>query len=249
MPTPLYRAKLVNTLKLSPNTIELEFVRCDDGYTSYTPGQFFKFGFDIDGDEVQRSFSVSTRHPEPSKNKKLHIAIAAVASGKATNFFFHAKSGTEVNVYGPYGQLLLPDTLPPRLILIGTGTGVAPYRSMIPLLEHHLSKTPSEIHLVMGARREGEMLYDQEFIELHQQHPNFHYHACYSQQLPDQPEVFEQFGHVQDSFAQIKPNKNTDLIYLCGNPNMVDEVFHLLKTQDFGVKNVKREKYVFAVRR
>jgi len=49
---------------------------------------------------------------------------------------------------------------------------------------------------------------------------------------------------VQDALPQFAPNPETDVAYLCGNPNMVDACFEALKALEFGVRQVRREKYV-----
>jgi ferredoxin-NADP reductase len=43
--------------------------------------------------------------------------------------------GEHFGISGPFGLLVLPETLPKRLVLVGTGTGMAPYRAMLPELE------------------------------------------------------------------------------------------------------------------
>ena len=48
-----------------------------------------------------------------------------------------------------------------------------------------------------------------------------------------------------NAFSEIKPNAKQDIVYLCGNPNMVDEVFTLLvKSYAFPTDIIRREKYI-----
>jgi NAD(P)H-flavin reductase len=53
-----------------------------------------------------------------------------------------------------------------------------------------------------------------------------------------------QHGHVQDILMKKNPNPATDLVYLCGNPKMIDDNFELLKNLGFSVQQIVREKYL-----
>ena len=52
------------------------------------------------------------------------------------------------------------------------------------------------------------------------------------------------FGYVQNVLADIAPEPEGDIAYLCGNPNMVDACFEALKEAGLPVAHVRREKYV-----
>jgi ferredoxin-NADP reductase len=53
-------------------------------------------------------------------------------------------------------------------------------------------------------------------------------------------------GYVQDALFRLTPSPATDHFLLCGNPKMIDDIYPKLKQLGFGVKQVIREKYVFA---
>ncbi len=243
---PNFTATLKSTKHLASNIRQLCFVCDDGGLINYIPGQFFKLGFDYQGNYLQRSYSIANCDEDPSDNKELLIAIAAVQEGKASQFFFHADPGCTVDVYGPYGMLLLPDTLPTRLILVATGTGVAPFRSMLPQLAKELVITNTSVHLLFGTRNHQELIYADDFRRFADVHTTFHFKACLSREVAQQSD--EIHGHVQDALKLLQPNSATDHLMLCGNPNMVETLFTDLRQQGFGVKQVRQEKYVFAFR-
>ena len=58
------------------------------------------------------------------------------------------------------------------------------------------------------------------------------------------PRAHDRRGHVQVAIDEIKPNAETDIAYLCGNPNMVDQAFALLKDAGLPIPHIRREKYV-----
>ncbi len=71
------------------------------------------------------------------------------------------------------------------------------------------------------------------------------FHAYYSRVKLQDVLSYEHTGYVLNAFSEIKPNAKQDIVYLCGNPNMVDEVFTLLvKTYAFPTEIIRREKYI-----
>ena len=65
---------------------------------------------------------------------------------------------------------------------MATGTGVTPYRAMLPRFEKLLAAGDREVVLLYGARNETELLYGEEFEAFAQSHPGFTFHGCLSRQ-------------------------------------------------------------------
>ena len=55
-----------------------------------------------------------------------------------------------------------------------------------------------------------------------------------------------QLSYVTAQLNSFKPDAGTDHFLVCGNPNMINDVYGLLKQKGFKAKQVVREKYVFA---
>ena len=51
-------------------------------------------------------------------------------------------------------------------------------------------------------------------------------------------------GYVQQALLEFAPDREGDIAYLCGNPNMVDSAFDALKLQGLPIPHIRREKYV-----
>ncbi len=103
-----------------------------------------------------------------------------------------------------------------------------------------------EVDLLMGVRNPEELLFGDEFEQLAQGVDKFRYHICYSRQARSQPKSFERQGRVQVLFPELNLDPSKDIVYLCGNPYMIDEAFTVLTQQGFDRKNVRREKYLFS---
>jgi NAD(P)H-flavin reductase len=120
---------------------------------------------------------------------------------------------------------------------------------MLPQLERLISERGIEVVLLFGARNPGELLYGDEFRAFAARHPqSFRFVPCFSRELPGpgtaQEHADVRHGYVQQFLAEFAPDPAGDIAYLCGNPNMVDACFELLKERGLEVKQIRREKYV-----
>ncbi|GAA4352156.1 FAD-binding oxidoreductase [Kangiella taiwanensis] len=239
MPLPSFKVHLESNEQITANTRKLVF-RLDDPKTiTYKPGQFVSFMLGTEDDRpIKRSYSIANLETDGENSTYIEFVISYVEGGKASELFFNAEPGMEMEMTGPFGLLFLTDDLPKRVFLVGTGTGVAPYRSMI---EQIKTRTDTEFHILFGAQYHKDMFYLDDFKAISLL-DHVHFHPCLSRE--EKPECTS--GYVQHKLAELSPNPDTDMAYLCGNPNMVDEVFEMLKEKEFGVKQVKREKYVFS---
>jgi NAD(P)H-flavin reductase len=75
-------------------------------------------------------------------------------------------------------------------------------------------------------------------------HPHFRFRACYSREFPDAPEPWERRGYVQTHFDSLALDPARDVIYLCGNPDMIDQAMEQLRALNFPTRNLRREKYL-----
>lgn len=240
--------KLVGRRMLAPSVAHLSFVRDDGQPLDFIPGQFLQVHFHYaDGTATKRSYSLATIHDHAlGPGEAVEIAVSYVAGGAATALFEGLEQGGHVDASGPYGRFCLtPADANQRYLLIGTGTGVTPYRAMLPLLEQQIAQRGIQVVLLFGARTPAELLYDDEFRAFADRHPgHFRFVPCLSRELPPDPHPDVRHGYVQQFLAEFAPDAANDIAYLCGNPNMVDACFEALKAHGLAVTQIRREKYV-----
>ncbi len=145
-------------------------------------------------------------------------------TGVCSNYLADLQVGDAVHLTGPVGKrFLLPEDLSAHnYLFIATGTGIAPFRSM--LFDMINAGMPSRVDLIMGAPYETDLLYDEEFTELARDYPDrFHYRTAISRHLtPDQPKKL----YVQDRLIEDAPvlteilKSDRTLIYICGVAGM-----------------------------
>lgn len=243
--------KLVGRRMLAPTVAHLSFVRDDGQPLDFVPGQFVQVHFSYaDGTATKRSYSLATIHDHAlGPGDIVEIAVSYVSGGAATALFEGLRDGDQLQASGPYGRFCLtPADANRRYLLIATGTGVTPYRAMLPLLERQMAERGIEAVLLQGARTPQELLYGDEFRDFAERHPGFRYVPCLSRGLPEpgSPHAHAdvRHGYVQQFLDEFAPRADGDIAYLCGNPDMVDACFESLKGHGLPVPQIRREKYV-----
>ncbi|KRE83596.1 phenol hydroxylase [Rhodanobacter sp. Soil772] len=241
-----FQLRLVDSRMLAPAVRHLVFERADGQPLTFQPGQFLQVHFHYDdGTATKRSYSVATIGDGHSPVQRVEIAVSYVEGGAATKLLGELPLGGVVDASGPYGRFCLQETdSHPRYLLLATGTGVTPYRAMLPQIEKLLAKGDREVVLLYGARSEAELLYGDEFEAFAQTHPGFIFHGCLSREVRATPRPTDRSGHVQHVLAELGPHAERDIAYLCGNPNMVDAAFTALKEFGLPVPQIRREKYI-----
>jgi ferredoxin-NADP reductase len=150
------------------------------------------------------------------------------------------KEGDEIQCQGPFGDFILRPSLRDT-IFIATGTGIAPFRSMLQWLllddSRHQGK---QFWLVFGSRYEKDIYYHDEFLRLALERPNFHYLPTLSRGGPDWEGPR---GYVQEHVPQIVQDRADMQAYICGLDKMVSGNQQLLKSLGWDRKSIHYEKY------
>ena len=231
---------LVSETLLTPHVKHFVF-HYDLSEFHYIPGQFITIHFEHAGKLLRRSYSLAA----PPDGDTLQFAAGYVARGPASELLFNLKVGADLKTSGPFGRLILKqEETPKRYVLISTSTGVTPYRAMRLECEAFLQNPDRSIVILQGVQHRHDLLYGEEFRALAARYPNFKFYACLSRERENLQAPFEYHGYVQMLFDALRLHPEEDIVYLCGNPGMIDEAFASLKARNFEIKNIRREKYI-----
>ncbi|MGN6521438.1 MAG: FAD-binding oxidoreductase [Dokdonella sp.] len=241
-----FKLRLAASHMLAPTVRHLAFEREDGAAFAFVPGQFLQIHFHYaDGKPTKRSYSVATIGDGKGPVQRIEIAVSYVEGGAATELLSTLDEGGTIEASGPYGRFCLMDgDTNARYLLVATGTGVTPYRAMLPQIRTLTRSRGCTFALVYGARNESELLYGEEFEAFAREVPGFTFHPCLSRTPRAVPRPHDRHGRAQVALGELGPNAATDIAYLCGNPNMVDEAFAMLKEAGLPVPHIRREKYV-----
>ena len=205
----------------------------------FVPGQFVSLSGMVQGKEITRAYSIASS--PSSTNNRFELCLNRVEGGLFSPHLFTLRPGESVEMRAPLGGFTLREPVRESL-LIATGTGIAPFRSMLPAALSAMNAP--RITLLFGVRHESHLLYAGEFRDLEKQFPQFRFWPTLTQ-----PERSwrGRTGRVQTHLpealsAGANINLNVD-VYLCGMKAMVDEVRSLLKNKGFDRKQIRSEKY------
>jgi ferredoxin-NADP reductase len=164
-----------------------------------------------------RSYSIANC---PDGTNILEFCIVRSEDGLGTKYLFEEISvGSELKFKGPDGTFVLPADLNDEIIMLCTGTGVAPFRSMIQYIESN--NIPfGKIHLIFGTRTYQDILYREEFEKIQNQNPAFQYSVALSR---ENKKGFHH-GYIHDIYMnEYKDIKSDRKFYICGWSKMIDE--------------------------
>lgn len=226
-------ARLIESREIAPGVRHFVFEAVGTERLDFVPGQFTSFTEKIAGKEITRAYSLASA---PSGTNRFELCLNRVEPGHLSPRLFDMKPGDCIGMRPPLGMFVLRQ--PPRdSILIATGTGVAPFRS---ILQAHLNASSPAFTLLFGVRYESHLLYRAEFEQLAQRFPNFRFWPTLTR--PEAGWTGRQ-GRVQAHLSETIGDRRDVDFYLCGLKEMVDDVRSVLKAQGFDRKQIFYEKY------
>jgi CDP-4-dehydro-6-deoxyglucose reductase len=148
--------------------------------------------------------------------------------------------GSTVPLRGPLGVFSLPDELNQDVCFVCTGTGIAPFRSM--LMDIHRHQRPHQnLYLIFGTRIRQDILYWEEMKRLAGGLPRFQYIVALSRETS--PEWTGRKGYVHAVYEELFADKRPAHFFLCGWRNMIDEARQRITALGYDRKNVHVELY------
>ena len=234
------------------NTL-FSFTMTRPAHFKFTAGQFARIGLKVGDELVVRAYSVVSS----PFDETLEFFSIVVPDGAFTSNLQHLQVGDELYLEKiPYGFLTLARyqlPLPKDLWLLGTGTGLAPFLSMLQDFETWAKY--EKINLVYSVRTESELAYVARIQEIAETfgegHKGFKFIPIITRDpnaaLHDRLPVLIENGELEKA-AGLEFNIDTTHVMLCGNPQMVDDTKAALKARGLtmnrrGEGNIAVENY------
>lgn len=225
---------LHNTL-LNYNTHHLSFTLQEN--MVFDAGQFVMITLQENNKILKRAYSVASAPWE----KTLDFCIVTIPEGAVSGKINALKKDMVADIHGPFGHFTLAENKH-DILFIATGTGIAPFRSIIrTLFKKYYSgtgtNTSKHIRLLFGTKTTEDLLYEEEWKTLAQTHKNFNYHITLTR------ETKEGYlsGRVQNNIKRLLTEQQD--IYVCGLNNMVTEVKNLLAELQIPQEHIYTEQY------
>ena len=233
-----FDARVLRSVPLSEFTRHLELEVNGVTRFGFVPGQWLSVKANTpDGEEITRAYSIAS---PPSENGHVAFCLNRVQDGFMSNYLCSLDEGATIAFQGPFGDFILRPPLRDT-VFIATGTGIAPFRSMLHWLmaedDRHQGR---QFWLLFGARGEQDIYYREEFERLAAEHANFHFLPTLSRGAPAWKGLR---GYVQEHLAEIVGARTDMHAYICGLDKMVKANRELLKNLGWDRTSIRYEKY------
>lgn len=242
---PQYNATLVRRVDLTSD-LAYFWVKFDGDPTPFAPGQYMTTGVLADGKMLQRPYSVASA-PSVAGTEGYEMFVRHVPVIRFTTALWRLPVGHRMRMIGPKGKFMLEPDDDRTHLYVSTGTGVAPFISMI--RETMAEGKPRRTVLLNGCSFADELGYRAE-LEAWQQDPAFRLAYVPTISRPADPRNADWSGHVgraEQVVADVckehglRPDRT--VVYICGNPDMILNVERVLMDRGFPEFHVKKELY------
>lgn len=232
-PFDTYTVTVDRVDNLTPRTKGFKLRFGEGKNMSFRAGQFVQVFIPHENDTKRTSYSISS---SPQHTVFFELCVTIIQGGVSTSYIDTLKNGDTLKVMGPMGRFTLPEPPPRDIVFVATGSGIAPFRSMINDLLH--KQIPQTIYLLFGNRFEEDIIYRKEWEELAQKHPNFKVLFTLSRGGWNGTR-----GYVQDCIQTFVPQLTNKDFYICGLVKMIEAVTQKLTSLGVPQTQIHFERY------
>jgi ferredoxin--NADP+ reductase len=240
---PQYNARIVRR-EDETESLAYFWVAFDGEPTPFEPGQYMTIGVFADGKLVQRPYSVASSPRTAAEGYEFYVRL--VEGGQFTPLLWRLPVGHRMRMIGPKGKFMLEPDDERVHLFISSGTGNAPFVSMIRTLV--IDGMPREVVFVNGVSYERDLGYR----DVVQRWTSGGYPIRYEPTVsrPSHPHNADWTGRtgraeavLGDILDEHRLAPHNAIAYICGNPDMILAAEQLLLERGFPEAQVKKELY------
>jgi ferredoxin-NADP reductase len=236
-PPPLQNWRVIARKQMTHDVFELRVARPEG--MKFRAGQYISIvvpGAGPGGRNLRRAYSIAST-PDWSD---IELCIKLVEEGPGTNYLNSLQVGSEFQGQAPFGDFCIEHDQAHPTLFIGTGTGLAPLRSMV-LSTEYTSTAP--VGFLLGVRSERDIIYPELFTEDRPAPLRGQEHVKIALSRPEGKWAGYQ-GRVTDYIRQMSWDFEKSHYYLCGSGAMITEVKEFLTaTKNVTKEQIHTEKY------
>jgi ferredoxin--NADP+ reductase len=241
-PATYLRGKIVERRDLTPTLWAIRVL--PEEKLAFVPGQYVALGVPQGGKIIERPYSfVNAPHQD-----ELEFFLELVPGGRLTPLLYRLGVCEEVFLRRTAkGRFAFDETgRPAHHLMIATVTGVAPFLSMLRDMARKAAPPPASILLLQGASLSVELGYSGELATFAREHEWFHYVPSLSREWLS-PNWDGERGRVDDIVRKYADalgfTAAHTTAYLCGNPQMIQNVRGILRRGGFAGESIREEMY------
>jgi len=219
-----------------PETYLVRFTFENEPVFDFEAGQFISIFAEKEGKRISRPYSIASW---PENKEHLELCIKVVEGGFMSNFLHRVPPGMRLDSIGPLGRFVLPEPIRYDTVFVATGTGVAPFVSMLGHIWNAGLDDGHDFYVVHGVRYVHDLIYRDLFMQWQREHPNFHF--CPTVSRPETLDWKGRVGYVQKIIQEEIEDPASKQVYICGLHDMVEQVKTLCESLGFAL--VRFEKW------
>ena len=207
---------------------------------SYKPGQFVTFLLNIDGREVQRSYSMSS---SPSRPHVLELTVKRVPGGLVSNWFCdHVKFGQVLTVRGPAGKFSCFNYPSSKMLFIGAGSGVTPIMSMSRWIVDTTSDV--DVKMLVSFKSPAEIIFRKELELMSARHSRFQVAVTVTSGWRGTESWTGFTGRISPQMIDILvPDLAERHVFMCGPEPFAQGVTDILRDMGFDLAKLHTESF------
>jgi len=190
---------------------------------AFEPGQFLTLRATIDGQDVRRTYSISSPRSRLARNGELEIGIRPVEGGLFSNWATRAiKAGDTLEVMPPDGRFVIKKKRAIHRVGFAAGSGITP---ILCIAASTLEEQPdSKFTLIYGNRRMSTVMFNEALQDLKDRFRDrltmIHVLSRQAQEV-DLLQGRIDGGKVRDIIKTLLPVGSMDEVFICGPDEMI----------------------------
>ncbi len=194
---------LTKTFVLQPNAL----------WAGAQAGQFIRVRQEIDGQRVERVYSLSSR---PGA-RRIAFTVKRQSGGQVSNHLHnHVKVGDVLTISEAMGEFVLPATLPAKMLLLSAGSGITPVMAMLRSLQAHSYR--GDVAFVHICRAPDDLIFARTLKDLATRWPALRLVLHFDG---------SEGPFTTDTLQHLVPDLNERSTWLCGPSGLMDAVHQL----------------------
>ena len=205
----------------------------------FKPGQFVTLELEINGQQVMRSYTISS---SPSTPYSFSITVKKLPNGQVSGWLHdNLQVGDEIAVHGPVGNFNCIDYPADKVLLLSGGVGITPVMSMARWFFH--TNADVDVCFVHSARTPADLLYAHELRGMSNRVPNFHTHLIVENELIGHSWAGYRGYLDRPKLEMIAPDLFEREVFCCGPEPYMDAVKASLTDLGFDMDHYHDESF------
>lgn len=206
-------ARVISVMSESPDTKTLT-LKANRNWPGFIAGQHCNITAIIAGRNITRSYSISS---DPIDDRRIQITVRREAGGLMSEYLCNdIRMGDRLELGNPFGDMLLPTSMPAHLLLLAAGSGITPMMSQIRTMAR--KGMPASVTLMYWEKTHADFNFALELQLIAQKHHNFKLQLITTRDQSEPP-LSGRVSH--ELLSQIADIDRVDQVFVCGSSGFV----------------------------